>query len=104
MPVKKMQRRGPTPEARELVKRLVAEWRAKDSKAEQPVIIEEGGGANRPMHVYVVWDEWGDLSQVERSTIIMDAFEERYGEAKSLNVTAAMGLTPGEAGRMGIEY
>lgn len=104
MPVKKLIKRGPSPEAAELTRRLVSEWRARNSKAEQPIILEETGGANQPMHVYVIWDEWDDLSQAERSSVIMDAFEERYGKTKSLNVTVAVGLTSAEAQRMGLEY
>jgi hypothetical protein len=104
MPVRKMLKRRPNPEAADLTDRLVAEWKAKASKAEQPVIIEEGGGPHQPLHVYVVWDEWGELNQLERSTIIVDAFERRYGKTKALNLTVAMGLTPREADRMGIEY
>ena len=104
MPVKKMVRTGPSPSAAELTRRLVEEWRNPESTAAQPVILEESQGANQPRHVYVIWDEWEDLSQTERSEIIMDAYEQRYGLEQSLAVTVAMGLTAEEADRMGIRY
>ena len=52
----------------------------------------------------MIWDDWSDLDQVERSEIIMDAFEDRYGKDRACNVTVALGLTPAEAERMGIGY
>jgi len=104
MPVRQLDRRQPSPAARELVQRLAAEWRTPNSAAAQPVILEERSGPDRPMHVYVVWDEWADLSGVERSEVVMDAFEQRYGREQALNVTVAMGLTTAEAERLNIPF
>lgn len=104
MPVRQMGPRRPNPSARNLTNRLIAEWRAQQSTADQPIILEERGGPDQPVHIYVVWDDWEALSGVERSEVIMEAFEERYGKAATLNVTVAMGLTPAEADRLGIEY
>ena len=92
------------PHVSDLVDRLAAEWKAKKSKAAQPIILEEKGRGPSPTHIYVIWDDWADLSQVERSEIILDAFEKRYGFDKDFNVTVAMGLLPVEADRLGIEY
>ena len=104
MPVKNFSPRQPLPEAQELRDKLVAEWNAPNSASLQPVILEESGRANQPLRVYVVWDDWKDLEGVERSEIIMDAYEARYGKDKAVNVTVAMGLTPIEADRMGIQF
>jgi hypothetical protein len=52
----------------------------------------------------VIWSDWGDFNQQERSEIIMDAYEEARGSDLVSLVTVAMGLTPTEAERMGIEY
>ena len=104
MPVRKRLRAELPPAASDLKTRLVAEWRRSQSDQSQPVIIEDSGGANQPLHVYVIWDEWDDLDMVDRSEIIMDAYAERYGRDQNLNVTVAMGLTSIEADRMGIRY
>lgn len=89
-------------EADHLLKQLVTEW-THPSPAGFPVIIEDGGGA-RPIHLYVIWDQWDPLNQIERSEIIMDACEQVFGKDKTLNVTVAMGLTPTEAEGFGISY
>jgi hypothetical protein len=104
MPVKQLGPRQPPPAAQALRDRLVAEWKAGNSMATQPVILEEAGRANQPIRVYVVWDDWAQMDAVERSELIMDAFEAVYGRDKSLNVAVAMGLTPAEADRMGIPF
>ncbi len=104
MPVKKLVKNLPSPEARKLKRQLEAEWRNTASTKAQPIILEERTGAGQPLHLYVIWDDWADLPQVERSEIIMDAFEELFGQDKCLDVTVAMGLTPTEADRLGIHY
>ena len=104
MPVKKFRPLQAPPEAAALTDRLVKEWRAKNSKAQQPVILEDSGRPNQPVRLYVVWDDWRDLGGQERSEIIMDAYEARYGKDKVVNVSVAMGLTPAEADRMGISF
>lgn len=104
MPVKKFIRVPQSANAVSLCQRLAAEWANPASIAAQPVILEERRGANQPLHVYVIWDEWAPLSMVERSEVIMDAYEDHYGVGPALEVTVAMGLTEAEAGRMGIGY
>jgi hypothetical protein len=68
------------------------------------VIVEEGGQGGRPIHLYVIWNDWGGLTLRERSEIIMDAYKEVKGDQAVLNVSVAMGLKAEEAKRMGIEY
>jgi hypothetical protein len=104
MPVKKLVRVQPSAQAFDLRNRLADVWRKSQSAATQPVILEEKGGANQPLHVYVIWDDWGSLGMIERSEIIMDAYEERYGVGSAVNVTVAMGLTSSEAQQLGISY
>lgn len=104
MPLRQRQHPSPSPEARELLRRLLEEWRNPQEDRSEPVIIEEGGTGNLPTHLYVVWGDWGNLDQRERSEIIMDAYEQVRGTDASLRVSVAMGLTSVEASRMGIEY
>ena len=104
MPVKKLVPSGPSPAAQALLNRLVDEWRQPDPNAKQPIIIEQSGGQGQPTHLYVVWDDWAPLGSIERSEVIMDAYEQLRGRAGAASVTVAMGLTPDEADRLGIRY
>ena len=104
MPLRNRRSAERTPETSDLQLRLVEEWRDPSEEAEEPVIIEETHAENLPTHLYVIWRAWGDLSQRDRSEIIMDAYEEVRGPDGALLVSVAMGLTPAEAERMGIRY
>ena len=80
------------------------EW-TKPKKRGQPLIISEGT-KNEPVHLYVIWDKWGELSQTERLEIIMDVMDNLTGKDRLPDdspVTVAMGLTTEEAKRMGIK-
>jgi hypothetical protein len=103
MPVKQLNRRTNDPDAQKLLQRLVSEWQNPDPKAAQPVILEERDERGGSIHIFVIWDDWGSLSNVERSEIVTDAFEQRYGHDETMNLTVAMGLTPIEADRLGIK-
>lgn len=104
MPVKRrLQRRRPE-SATELTRLLFNEW-TRPKKGGQPLIVIEGK-QNEPIHIYVIWDKWGGLTQTERSEIIMDVVENLMGEHSlpgDSPVTVAMGLTAEEAKRMGIK-
>lgn len=104
MPVRKLVRAAPHPDAARLRELLEEEWRRGDSANAQPVILEDRPRSGQPLHVYVIWDEWADLRQVERSEIIMQAMEAVRGPDAAADVTVAMGLTSAEAERMGIQY
>lgn len=89
----------------QMTERLYQEWQAQEAGDDEPLIIEEaqqpGGRAN---HLYVIWSEWSDLSPLERSRIIMRAYEKYRGRDLAISVTLAMGLTPDEARHMNIEF
>lgn len=90
--------------ATELTRRLIEEWESPKDTGQPAILIE--GNSGKPTHIYVIWDEWGGLSQAERSEIIMDALEHSSGNGRLEDlslVTVAMGLTTEEASRMGIE-
>ena len=93
------------PEVERLRERLRAEWVQPTPGAMEPLILVDTdrrrGDSKR---LYVVWSEWGGLSQRERSEAIMDAYEAARGPQEALQVMVAMGLTPDEARRMGLEY
>ena len=99
MPVEQIPPRKPSPIMAELTRRLVEEWRH-PKESGQPLILLKCGAEHQPTHVYVIWDDWADLPQQERSEIIMDAFESTHSPEEALDVTVAMGLTPEEADRM----
>ena len=70
----------------------------------EPVIVLESQGQQTPTHLYVIWGEWGQLTQLERSEIVLEAYREAKGSAFASNLRIALGLPPEEAKRMGIEY
>jgi hypothetical protein len=102
MPVRQLKRRIDEPDAQELLRRLVSEWKNPDPNAAQPVILEEREGKDR-IQVFVIWDDWGDLTGMERSEIVYEAFEQRYGQLEAFNLRSAMGLTQKEADNLGIK-
>ncbi len=88
-----------------LLELLYQEWRAQKSGEGEPLIIEESPHrGERPNHLYVVWSQWGDLTPIERSRLILQAYEKYRGRDLATSVTLAMGLTPDEAARLGINF
>jgi hypothetical protein len=87
-----------------LMTRLLREWRnPQESQSEEPIIIEERpSNYDRVNHLYVVWSEWGDLTPLERSKLVLQAYARLRGQDLANDVTLAMGLTPNEAEVMGI--
>jgi hypothetical protein len=102
MPVRQLKRRIDEPDAQDLLRRLVAEWKNPDPNATHPIILEEREGNDRTQ-VFVIWDDWQDLTGIERSEIIVEAFEKRYGIDETLSLRSAMGLTQKEADNLGIK-
>lgn len=83
----------------DLKRRLIEEWKEIGTQEPRPTIIHEEDEQGVVVHVYVVWEEWGALSQEERSEIITEAYWEAF-DVKGLALTVAMGLTPEEGRRM----
>jgi len=89
----------------QMMEQLYHEWQAQQAGEEEPLIIEETPRrGERPNHLYVIWSDWADLSPLERSRMIMQAYEKYRGREIANRVTLAMGLTPDEARLMNIEF
>ncbi len=84
--------------------RLVEELKNPQPGTAEPIIILESQGQQTPTHLYVIWSEWGQLTQLERSEIVLDAYREAKGTSFASHLRVALGLTPEEAERMGIDY
>ena len=91
-----------SPKAEVLVSRLAEELKHPAPGHVQPLILLEGGRGQTPSHVYVIWEDWRDIPAIDRSEMIMDAYEQAKGKKASLNVLVAMGLTSEEAKRLHI--
>jgi hypothetical protein len=103
MPVRNALRHRAVPDETELRTALIAELRTpNEDPATEPDIVIETPGAGT-VHIFVKWTRWGELEQTVRSRIILDAYSEVKGEREAQKVTVAMGLTPEEATRMGID-
>ena len=84
--------------------RLEEEIRHPQQGISEPIIVLESQGQKVPTHLYIIWSEWGELTQLERSEIALEAFAQAKGTGVASNLRVALGLTPEEAKRMGIEY
>ena len=104
MPVKDLTERQPTPAAAELARLIVQEWQNKTENPNNPIILLDRSGPGGARHIFVVWDRWSGLEQLQRSEAIMDAAEEVLDKAEALKVTLAMGLTKVEAKRLNIRF
>jgi hypothetical protein len=92
--------RTDVPSEQELRNELQAEFAEPKDSGEPEIIIERPTPGT--IHLYVIWSRWGDLEQVVRSRIILDAFEAVRGAEEVVQVTVSMGLTPEESKRLGI--
>ena len=52
-------------------------------------------------HVRVIWDRWGKLNPEQRGHMIIEAYRRSQGEDVARQIAIAMGLTSGEAQRLG---
>lgn len=88
-----------------LINELLSEWRTPQSDHKEPVIIEEAPSRDeRANHLYVIWSAWESLTPIERSKMILQAYEKYRGRDLALSITLAMGLTPQEASKLNLEY
>lgn len=99
-----MTERQPTPAVAELMRLIVQEWKQPTDHHDQPIVLLDRSAPGGARHVFIVWDRWGNLEQLQRSEAIMDAAEAVLGKEESLKVTVAMGLTKEEAKRMNIRF
>jgi len=102
MPVQRISKRV-SEESQSLVDRLAGELKGEKSEDPKPYVLVEGDEANGPLHIYVVWEEWESLAMQERSSVVMEAYKTCESPENVLRVTVAMGLTPEEAPRYGID-
>jgi hypothetical protein len=100
-----IERRSPPkpPETQSLLDELKREWElGEQSTNSEPRIILEERSKRSPLHIYVIWSKWENLSQLYRSEIIMDAAEKVLEPEDMIRITIAMGLTSeDELKRMG---
>ena len=85
--------------------RLIQEWLHPQEGASEPIIIEETAQYyDDLLHFYVIWAEWSQMPQRDRSEIILRAYKDSHSNGNGKKVSIAMGLTAEEARRMGIDY
>jgi hypothetical protein len=103
MPLSQRVQESHKSEYERLFEQLLSEWRSPDTGHDEPVIIEESpGNDERANHLYVVWSAWETLTPIERSRLILQAYERYRGHDMANSVTLAMGLTPREAELMSL--
>ena len=71
MPVRDMTQRQPSPVAGALKTALVQEWQHPTEQPDQPIVLVDRNAPGGARHVFVVWDRWGTMEQLERSETIM---------------------------------
>lgn len=84
--------------------RLAEEMRSLQPGMAEPIIILESQIYQTPTHLYVIWSEWGQLTQLERSEIVLEAYRAAKGLVFAAALRVALGLMPEEAERLGIVY
>ena len=85
--------------------RLAQEWQDNKNGTLEPIIIQEKAQYyNDLLHFYVIWSEWAEMPQRDRSNVILEAYKASHPNEAGMRVSIAMGLTPEEAKRMGIQY
>lgn len=98
-------RRSPSnrhPEHDALVQELVRHLRDEPDLPTLPRIVEETVPLSPTLRVYVLWDRWESVRDIERSEIILQAYDQARGREAMLQVSVASGLTPSEAARLGL--
>jgi hypothetical protein len=104
MPViqRKPSRQHPEHDAlvRELVRHLAPA--ADDELPAFPRIVEEAVPLSRALRVFVLWDRWESVRDIERSEIILEAYDQARGREAMLQISVASGVTPTEAMQLGM--
>ena len=84
----------------DLVQKLAHELKH-PQEAGQPLILEQKLAHTQGLQVYVVWDEFDERSDEDRTNAILDAFELAEGREQREQIVVAHGLTVPEAADMG---
>src|SRR5438132_8664011 len=90
-----------SPKHERYVKKLTQEFRT-SSQNVQPIILEEQVPSTKSRHVRVIWDAWKELTDEQRSDVIVDAYMQAEGPEAAAEITLAEGVTPQEALALGI--
>ena len=106
--VKRQRQRNQDPNHEYLVGCLVKEFSKKMSQLalateSDPVIIEEQMRNSDRLQVYVIWAAWSDVQEEHRSAAILDAYERHFRQVYASRIVIALGLTPPEAKKLGIQ-
>jgi len=72
MPVRDMTKREAGPDAAELTAAIVREWQHPSENPDQPIVLLDRKAPGDARHVFVVWNRWGAMDQLERSEAIVD--------------------------------
>lgn len=91
--------------ASDLESRLQKEFASpSEGESTQPIIIAEPPGPEQTpvTRLYVIWDDWEELSLQDRSEIIMNAYVQTEGQQAGSRISVALGVTSPEAKRMGM--
>lgn len=87
----------------QFVAELVRHLKGGENLPEYPKIVEEEVPLSKNFRVYVSWNDWGSVSDQERSEIILEAYQQARGVPEMLRISVAMGLTPLQAKQLDID-
>jgi hypothetical protein len=90
-----------SPKHDRFIKRLAEELKAPGTQP-QPLILEQEVPATGSRHVHVIWDQWKQLSDEERTDVIIEAYSQAEGQAYAEQITIASGLLATEALALGL--
>lgn len=69
-----------------------------------PLIVEDPIPRSDLLHVYVLWSQWQNVQdELQRSSIILDAYQQVRGEEEMRRISVAMGVTQQQAEAMGLD-
>lgn len=101
MPRRILESPPPAPQHEKFVKDLARELTSPGRKP-QPLILEQRIAATRSRHIHVIWDAWKDLSDEQRTDVILDAYRQTEGEEVIDSIMIAIGVTAQESLAIGL--